>query len=287
MSNTNKIVTEGKTVSDLPKILGFTSDAVVLVVDRGKTAQMSLGHLVNEITNSTVGKDSNLAKRLEENEKGLTNYILKLSELREKVNSFELGVLKRFTAHDKEYSKLLENVNGIAYYTDSILSTDSRIQRDVLDTTIEGPADSVDIRVGDKLDLQTRLLGNEEGFLLVKDVKAGEVMTYSEDFTGNVVVSPNIVVTDDSLTILEYAAIEDILEMHSYTFQNDGVAYIPFSGVGGSGVEVLSFEVPIDFEGIVKTELPPVTTEDNGKVLQVTDGKWSAVPVIGAEGSEY
>ena len=273
------IISESKKISELPAIIGFSEDAVVLIVDGKKTAQMNLQLLTKTIAEATVGKDSALTKSVTNNATALAAITKTLETLSGNQSDFQKEVSKSESGQNSRIFANENNIDNIMYYVDTITSTDSLMRPGAIDTRITvDSSDALDLVVGGVFDYQARFAESTSSRVLVREVKKGEILTYVGAGFVETETAPNIVVVGDEMTILEIASIADIREAHSYTFENDGIAYIPVNGVVGSGEEVFDFKTLIDFTALL----------DRAGVLEkeVNGMKTNTVPDLQAEMDE-
>lgn len=271
MNGTNVMVTEGKKVSDLPVSLGFSSSAVVLIVDNGRTAQMSLSALLQELVQLTKTDDNGLLKKIEDIEKKAAELEANCRNFETAYKSYQTGVANRFTAERKVLSGVIEDLEATRKVLDTVRYSEEAFGYDAM-TLRSGTYSTDNAIVGTRYGY-TRGEDGTGYFGCSMNAKKGSLLAFEGCQKINpLFYSKYLVVTDVDDYILELISVSDLVQDgYVYEFKQDG-KFILSAHCDTENMDLPVFKIKKPAAG-----LPKASADDEGKILQVVNGNWKAV----------
>lgn len=273
MGETN-IITETKKISELPMVLGFSDTAVVLVVDNGKTVQMSLASLVKEITQNIEKSDGSLSKRIQELENAFTVVTKDVSAFKREYGSFQKSVAKRCTDMEGICGKALDISQEAVKKADTVAYWDEYFN--YWELPLVGYAFTTHDAVAGETFRPEALYTGEEYYACEQEVEKGWVFSLGgcQEFVP-LLDSKYLVIVDADNIVQEIVPATNLAEAgFEYEFKDNGKFYLTSKWQSNDPV----FKLRHPASGV-----PAVTENDNGKTLQVVNGRWAAVDALTAE----
>lgn len=243
MSN---IISESKKISDLPAILGFSEKAVVLIVDGGKTAQMSLKLLTQTIAEATVEKDNALAKSVKDNTDAIGKVATSLETLSGKQNDFQKEVSSNESKQNGRISANENNINSIMYHANEITVADV--------TATNRQYRTSGLTINSKFDPEKMLVAAKTGtYALSREIKAGDVI-HIGDYYDMVETSdaPNIILVDADGKVISMVRMSAAKAQGHFNFGNmEGTMYLSAMMAESSDTVLFEHKTLIDFSELV------------------------------------
>ena len=247
MSDTNKIITEGKAISDLPKVLGFTNEAVVVIVDKGKTMQMPLSQLIYNITENLAQKNSGISDQIDKNKKGIEKNASDIKKIKENQSVFQDTVNDKILEQSGDLSahaRILEN----ALYE----SVDITFPEDAL---MNHQYITEDVNIGDAFDPLSQYTGAETGaYAYSRWVGKNDIICigglYDMPSTDR---SPKIILVDTDGVVIDAVLMSEARSRGRFSFGNkEGTMYL--SSVMPADAQTVMFihKKPVDHTKIEK-----------------------------------
>lgn len=247
MSDTNKIITEGKAVSDLPKILGFTSDAVVVVVDKGKTAQMPLSQLIYNITENLAWKNSGISGQVDKNKKDIEKNASDIKKIKKNQSDFQDEVNEKLQEQSGDISANARILENALYESAEITFPEDALMNHQYITEY--------LNIGDKFDPSSQYTGAETGaYAYSRWVGKNDIICigglYDMPSTDR---SPKIILVDTDGIVIDTVLMSEARSQGRFSFGNkEGTMYL--SSVMPADTETVMFihKTPIDYAKLGK-----------------------------------
>lgn len=270
MESTN-IIVEAKKISELPISLDFSEDAVVLIVDKGKTMQLNVDMLIQAILKKAEEANESIETKIKGVENKITAQEIAIQAFEGLVKSLRQSVTNKFKISDAEHenmnkllSGLVKSVNSIRYYEEVYdynmmqmpyytFTTHHAVAGEVF-TPVVNPAGEGYYACAQQI---------EEGWVLSFD--GCQELVPSMD-------SKYFVVTNEEGIALDVIPIQELMTPgFEYEFKEKGTFYLSSQRI--SNDPLFKLKIP-ETVGV-----PKVSYDDEGKILQVVNGNWKAVDI--------
>ena len=275
MESTN-IIVEAKKISELPISLDFSEDAIVLIVDKGKTMQLNVDMLIQVILEKAKEADGSLEEQIKEVKNRIDAQSIAIEAFKGLVNSLRQSVTNKFKISDAEHENMNRQLEGIKNNLDSVIYCEEAYDYGMM--TYQGQTYSTDnVVVGTRYGY-TRGEDGTGYFGCIMNVKKGSLIAFEGCQKINFLsYSKYLVVTDADDYILELIPVTDILQDgYVYEVKQDGKFIL------SAQCDMEHMELPIFKIKTFATGVPKVSADDEGKILQVVNGCWKAVDIASA-----
>lgn len=239
MSN---IISESKKISDLPAILGFSENAVVLIVDGGKTAQMNLKLLTRVIAEACVGKDSSIMTSIRINADNIRKSADNIKTIKENQNDFQTETAGKFSGLQGNITRNESLLVGALYESVEITVPENSITNHQYVTE--------DLNVGDTFDPLERQAAAETGvFAFSRTIGRGDIIYIGDLYDmPSADRSPKIILVDGNGIVNGIVLMSEARMNKKFSFgDKEGTMYLSSFMPAEAGTITFVHKSPIDY----------------------------------------